>query len=378
MKVDHKVSKMTMKHVLWTITYTIFLILCVINWSAVTAFLGKLLSVISPVIIGIGFAFVFNLPMKYFERKLPSKIQSHRRLWSAICSGLLVVGILVFLINIIGPQIVDSVMMFKEELPNYIQRGQVIIDELVAALNISNANMVVIENYLTQLQSSFFSLLSDLLPRLLSIAGGVTAGIANTFLGLVMAIYMVASKDTLLRQCKALLKAFARTDIYDYVMYSAKLTNDAFSNFISGQLIEAFIIGVLCYIGCVILQIPYAPILGVFVGITNIIPIFGPIIGTVPGVILILLIDPIKAVIFVVFIIVLQQFEANIIYPRVVGNSVGLSGLWVLLGITIGGGFFGLLGIILGIPVVAVCYRLLSDEVKRRLDAKAPPCVVEE
>ena len=174
----------------------------------------------------------------------------------------------------------------------------------------------------------------------------------------------------MLNQLKNVLYAFLPEPVNSYVNHAATMANSTFSSFISGQLVEAVIIGVLCYIGCLVLKIPYAPILAVVIGCTNIIPIFGPIIGTFVCAVLIVFVSPIKAVIFIVFGICLQQFESNLIYPKVVGTSVGLSGLWVLFAITLGGGLFGLMGMLLGLPTFAVLYRLCGDEVARRIALK--------
>ena len=190
-------------------------------------------------------------------------------------------------------------------------------------------------------------------------------------LSLVLAIYMLASKERLLRHLKKFIHAFSSTKWANRILKVGHLANVTFYHFIAGQFTEALIISVLCFIGMTLLSMPYALLISVIIGVTSLIPIFGAFIGTLPGAFIIFIIDPMQALWFIVFIIVLQQFEGNIIYPRVVGNSIGLSGLWVMLAMLIGGSTFGILGMLLGIPLFSVFYQLLSSTVKARL-AKKP------
>ena len=199
---------------------------------------------------------------------------------------------------------------------------------------------------------------------------GLVGGIVNTFVGIIICIYLLSTKEKLLRQAKKLLFAFLPKKKAEYVCKIAETANDTFAKFISGQLIEAFIIGILCFIGMSVLGLPYALLISVIVGVTNMIPVVGPFIGAIPSGFIILMINPLQCLWFVIFIIVLQQIEANLIYPHVVGNSVGLSGLWVMFAIFVGGGLFGFLGIFLGVPGFAVIYRFASDYINSRLKKK--------
>lgn len=214
------------------------------------------------------------------------------------------------------------------------------------------------------------SVLTNLVPALVDVTKGITSGVTNLFLTLVITVYFIISKDKLVKQTKRMMYAFTPDKANDYLTHVAAIANRTFASFISGQLIEAVIIGVLCYIGCLILRFPYAPILSVIIGCTNVIPIFGAIMGVGISALLVAFVNPIQGLFFIVFGICLQQFESNLIYPRVVGNSVGLSGLWVLFAITIGGGLFGFMGMLLGLPAFAVCYTLLREEMNRRIEKK--------
>ena len=189
-------------------------------------------------------------------------------------------------------------------------------------------------------------------------------------MGFVMAVYMLLSKDKLLRQVKKVGHAFLNDQKFNQASEVLRLTSSTFENFLAGQLTESVIIGVLCYIGCIILDIPYASIAAVVIGFTNIIPYFGPIIGAVISSVLIIFVSPIKAVIFLIFSTLLQQFESNLIYPHVVGSSVGLSALWVLFAVSAGGGLFGIPGMVFGLPTFSVIYELMRRWTNQRLKEK--------
>lgn len=370
MKHNQSVGTLKIRDLLLLISFTFFLILCVLYWSTIFSGIRTVLSVLTPFILGFAMAYLFNLPMKYFEHHLPLKVTKYRRGISAFLSAFFVLGFLTFIISIVGPQLLSSVITLSESLPGYLETASEWLSVLVESLGISSAIFDQLLLTFESFQQEIFTYLQTYLPQIISFAGSFTVGIANTFVSLVIGLYLVASKEILIPQWKKLCNAFLPQKHYDYMMHVGQLTNRCFASFISGQMIESIIVGVLCTIGCIILDIPYAPLLGVIVGVTNIIPIFGPIFGTIPGAFIVLIIDPIKAIIFVVFVIVLQQVESNLIYPRVVGTSIGLSPIWILFAVTFGGGLFGILGIILGIPTVAVFYQLLSSMVNKRLQKK--------
>ncbi|GAA6427281.1 AI-2E family transporter [Dielma fastidiosa] len=364
-----KVKQLTVKNVLLIITYSVLLIFALINYQTILAFIGKILDLISPFFIAVGIAYVFNIPLKFYLNKLPEQMK-YRKALAAVLALVTILLIFFVIIRIIAPQLQESIGMLIDNVPGYIEKSNEFINKLTAEFEFSEEMLTQINNLIGEASKWLMSFATDLLPRLLAIGKGVTNGIMNLFLALIIAVYMTVSKEKLLNQLKNVLYAFLPEPVNSYVNHAATMANSTFSSFISGQLVEAVIIGVLCYIGCLVLKIPYAPILAVVIGCTNIIPIFGPIIGTFVCAVLIVFVSPIKAVIFIVFGICLQQFESNLIYPKVVGTSVGLSGLWVLFAITLGGGLFGLMGMLLGLPTFAVLYRLCGDEVARRIALK--------
>ena len=204
----------------------------------------------------------------------------------------------------------------------------------------------------------------------LGIASNVVTGFVNVTIGFVFAIYFLAQKEKITSQFNKVMDAYLPKKRVNKIKEIAHLSNKVFSSFVSGQCIEAIIIGVLCFIGMILLRLPYASTISVLVGFTALIPVFGAFIGTIFGAFLIFMISPLQAIIFVMFIIILQQLEGNLIYPKVVGKSVGLPGIWVLVAVTVGASINGVLGMLLSVPICSIIYSILATNVKDRLEGK--------
>ncbi|MXQ72794.1 AI-2E family transporter [Clostridiaceae bacterium DONG20-135] len=360
----------TLKHILLIITYAACMVLVILNFQDLKRWFFDVLGLLRPFVYAFGLAYVFQLPMKFFDRKLPESINRFRKGLCVILSLLVILIVAAFIFQIVVPQLLDSLLAFIDKFPAYVESLQKEIVNLIDKFEINGAVEQQLNNYSDQIQEGIMSVLTNLVPALVDVTKGITSGVTNLFLTLVITVYFIISKDKLIKQTKRMMYAFTPDKANDYLTHVAAIANRTFASFISGQLIEAVIIGVLCYIGCLILRFPYAPILSVIIGCTNVIPIFGAIMGVGISALLVAFVNPIQGLFFIVFGICLQQFESNLIYPRVVGNSVGLSGLWVLFAITIGGGLFGFMGMLLGLPAFAVCYTLLREEMNRRIEKK--------
>ena len=210
--------------------------------------------------------------------------------------------------------------------------------------------------------------LSDLGPHLLEFTSGLVSMVVTGVLALVFSIYMLSGKERLLSQCRRLLRAYVPPKFADPILDVVHLTGDTFTHFVTGQLIEACILGGLCSIGMLFIQPDYAPLIGVIIGSSALIPVAGAYIGAILSALLLLMVSPLKAVTFLIFLVILQQIEGNVIYPKVVGTSIGLPGIWVLAAVTVGGGLMGLVGVLLSVPIASVLYTLLRRDVHRRLD----------
>lgn len=360
----------TLKHILLIITYAACMVLVILNFQDLKRWFFDVLGLLRPFVYAFGLAYIFQLPMKFFDRKLPESINRFRKGLCVILSLLVILIVAAFIFQIVVPQLLDSLLAFIDKFPAYVESLQKEIVNLIDKFEINGAVEQQLNNYSDQIQEGIMSVLTNLVPALVDVTKGITSGVTNLFLTLVITVYFIISKDKLIKQTKRMMYAFTPDKANDYLTHVASIANRTFASFISGQLIEAVIIGVLCYIGCLILRFPYAPILSVIIGCTNVIPIFGAIMGVGISALLVAFVNPIQGLFFIVFGICLQQFESNLIYPRVVGNSVGLSGLWVLFAITIGGGLFGFMGMLLGLPAFAVCYTLLREEMNRRIEKK--------
>lgn len=369
MKKDKLLSQLTYKNILWIITYTILLILALLYIEPIISGVKMIFSLLKPFMIGFSLAYMFSIPMRYFQKKIPDKWKNKEML-SAILSFLCVVLVLTFVISVVVPQLRDSIMTLIEEFPSYAKATEETMMHYMSEYNLDEALIEQWNIYSKQIEETVLNVAKSILPMIMGMAGSIISTVTDLIMAIVSAIYFTVTKDTLLTHVKKACYAFLPKSAYEYGGNVVRLSDKTFSNFISGQLMEALIIGVLCYIGAIVLRLEYAPILAVIIGCTNIIPIFGPIIGTIICAVLLLFVSPMQAIIFVVFGILLQQFESNLIYPKVVGSSVGLSGIWVLLAVSVGGGLFGALGMILGLPVVAIIYRLFADEVHRRIKLK--------
>lgn len=365
-----KLRDFTLRNMILLVSYIALLILGLIYFDEILAFVGLLLDIINPFIIGFALAFILNIPMKFFIRKLPIKKEKTKKIVAATLSLLLIIAIVVISIIVILPQIIENIKSLIQNLPIYFNEISIVLEKVLSQVDISYDVAEKLKAFQETMVSDLLTQMTSWVP---SIASGVThftSSVVNIFMGVVMAIYMLFSKDKLLRQMRKLTRACLNDEQARNAKEVVALTGKTFENFVAGQLTESVIIGVLCYVGCIILNIPYASIAALVIGFTNIIPYFGPIIGAAISSILILLVSPIKAIIFIIFSSLLQQFESNLIYPHVVGSSVGLSALWVLFAVSVGGGLFGIPGMVLGLPTFSVIYELVRRWTNMRIQQK--------
>ena len=360
------------------VTYVIILAYAIFNFKNLISGATNIIGIISPFIIGIAIAFVLNLIMVIFEKKIFSfldnkkyiKYSKFKRPLSVALTFILVFVVIIGLIRFIIPQLIDSISTLTNAVPSYMKSFEVLISKYVSHTEILNT---VWNNFLSawkEVLQFTGQILASSLSGVLNITLGFTSGLFNFIISLFFAIYMLLNTEKLQLGMKKVLYAFSGKKFADKVMYLGKISNEAFSNYIGGQFIEAIIIGVLCFIGMIILNMPYALLISVIISVTALIPIFGAFIGTIPSAFIILIIDPMKALWFILFIIILQQIEGNLIYPKVVGGSIGLPPIWVILAMVIGGNTFGLIGILLGIPIFSVIYKVFKDIVDKRLNNK--------
>ncbi len=347
-------------------------------WNVVS----KIVSVISPFIVGFCIAYVVNLLLIPTERLWAfiwrkSKLKIKDKLKRPIClllSALIVFGAIFAIVFMVIPEFADTVVTFVERIPRYAVTVEGWYSDLAAGLANYNIELPAIHfdtEKVVDMATDFISNYGNsMLNKTVNITASIAGFLFNLILGIAFSIYVLAQKERLGRQANDVIYAVFSRKSADRILGLTTLTNRVFTKFVSGQLTEAVIIGILCFIGMLIFGMPYAPLISVLVGFTALVPIFGAFIGTGIGAFLILLESPVKAVWFVVFIIILQQLEGNLIYPKVVGKSVGLPGVWVLVAVTVGGGTFGVLGMLFAVPICSVLYVIFKEYIEKRLVAK--------
>lgn len=343
------------------------------HYQIVLSLLSKLLSVLMPFIIGCMIAFVLNVLMIRIEKQLSKvivnpKLKILKRVLSILGSIALVVGVVAIIIILIIPELVSAIKVIALSLPEVIDNLQNWTDSHSIYLpQLENLiNQIDVESLGNELSKFAKTEFSGVLDSTIDILAVIVNGIVNFVLGLVFAIYILMSKETLKNQTKRLINAYLPNKIADNIFEVARLSRTTFSNFIIGQTVEAFILGALCTIGMIILGLPYAPMVGSLVGITAFIPIIGAFIGGAIGAFMIFTVDYMQAFIFIIFLVILQQLEGDLIYPRVVGSTIGLPSIWVLFAVTVGGSLWGITGVLLGVPIVSVIYSLVKIQVKNR------------
>lgn len=343
--------------------------------DAVLTFLGKMLGVMSPLFIGIALAFVINGPFEWIRKQLMRALRSDRtekivRIMSVLLAHLAFLLVLTGMFYYIIPQFIDGVRQFSSNYPLYREQIDSFLNMLNSYLKLGTLDLSSFDNFVNQLPEKLSTILTGFLPRIFTITTSVLGTIVDIVLGFVLSIYILADKRNIERMLTRISRAYLPKSS-GRIEEVAVITTATFKKFIFGQLTEALILGVLCFFGMVIFGFPYALPISIMIGVSNLVPIAGPIIGTIPSTLILLLIDPVKALWFILFIVVLQQIEGNIIYPRVVGQSIGLPPLWLLLVVILGGGLFGVLGMILGVPIVTVAYQLLVSDLDKKLARKA-------
>lgn len=319
--------------------------------------------------IGIAIAFVFNKPYDFLRERYyhTGKIKKKIADILAICSVYLsVTAALAAMVWIVIPQLTQSVKSLVEDAGMYMENLQQELDTVTQIFNLPAVDLSYLTNAVLKGIVQINDTTGTFISTILSATGTVVNFLATALIALVFSIYLLAGKERILGQVDRLLKAYLPEKVYTYLLYLRKITVQSFENYIVGQSIEAVILGSLCFVGMLILRLDYASLVSVVVAVTALIPILGAYIGGTVAVILLVMVSPFKACIFLVFFLILQQIENKVIYPKVVGNRIGLSGIWVLLAITVGTKLGGIIGTVLGVPVTAILYTLLKDGVIRR------------
>ena len=366
-------KKVDIKDIKKLVIMAIVLIFAFIYISEIWSFVKFVIRIFMPFIIGLAIAFVLNVLMNTIENKWFKKWKAStkvKRPISLLVSIALVLGFIVFLLLLIIPNLQNTIELFADSIPAYSRSLQNLLNGWGINAEVINEIREVLDSLGTTLAEYIKNNSNQVIDVTLGIASNVVTGFVNITIGFVFAIYFLAQKEKITSQFNKVMDAYLPKKKISKIKEIATLSNKVFSHFVSGQCIEAIIIGVLCFFGMVILRLPYASTISVLVGFTALIPVFGAFIGTIFGAFLIFMVSPLQAIIFVMFIIILQQLEGNLIYPKVVGKSVGLPGIWVLVAVSVGASINGVLGMLLSVPICSIIYSILATNVRIRLEDK--------
>ena len=356
----------------------LYWVLC--NLALLAGALGALAGVLFPLTLGFCIAFVLNVPMRFLERHLfrHTKNKVLNRLRRPLCiliSLLFILAVLTAVFWLVVPELINAFVVLANTVPPF-------VSQITAWMQDNADRFPQLESWLAGLDIDWaktgreiFTYLTgqvtSLVDGTVQVISGTVGGITNAVIAFILALYILLGKEKLKGQCASVCRAFLPKRVSDTLLYVARLSSDTFASFVTGQCMEACILGTLCWLGMTLFRFSYAPMIGALVGICALIPIVGAVIGTVVGAFMILMVDPVQAILFVIFLLTLQQIEGNLIYPRVVGSSVGLPAIWVLASVTVGGTLWGIGGMLFAVPVCSILYTLARQITHRRLAAKA-------
>ena len=372
-----ELNKNNMKKILLIVTYGLVLFTILQNLSFIGTIFTKTVELIYPFILGAALAFIINIPMSIFEKMFKKK-KAGKRFVSLILAILTLIFIIGLVVGIVIPEIIDVTYKLLSGVPEAFENGKELILEFTEKYPFVNEKIQNLKFDFNNLDENFLKSMKNLLGTTTNIIGTtisssvtiistVFSGLLNFVIALIFAIYILLQKERLGGQFKKLFAAYLPKEKNERVLEIISTANTIFNNFITGQVKEAIILGVLCALGMTLFRFPYAVTVGILTAFTALIPVVGGLVGGAVGALLILSESLSQAIWFIIFMIVLQQLESNLIYPRVVGDSVGLPGIWVLVAITVGAGLFGIIGMLISVPILAVIYIFVRKDVNQKL-----------
>ena len=361
-------TKSTISNII-TVCTAVLLYLAISNFAIVRSVLGSIYGVISPFVVAFVLAFLLHTPVEWFEKTVFKKLKGKRAL-SILASYIIVAIIISALVVAAAPQIADSILSVGNNIPTYLQSLSDFLNKLITDYNWDPEFVSYVTEALNDVFKNISAFTLALVPKFLNWSVSLGGFAVDFFMSVIASVYMLATKERLIFQIKKFLYAFFKQKRADRIIEIGNITNIMFSKFINGKMMDSLIIAIICFIGMSFIYRPYALLISIVIGITNMIPFFGPFIGAIPSIVILLMVSPLDAVVFAIFVLALQQFDGNILGPKILGDSTGLAPIWVLVAITIGGGLFGFAGMLVGVPTFAVIYSLLSENMDKRLAAK--------
>lgn len=365
-------DKKALKTYLLLISFTIGLVLVVVYFREILRGIGFFFKLLTPLWAAIVIAFVLNRPYEWFRRWYERNIKLGPKpagTLAILTVYIVAIGVLALILRMVVPELFRNVKMFAEDADLYLSEIQRGLNQLTSLFQLQPIDLSALTLTLEKFLNTLTSTIDGMLPQIIDVTGNVASGIANALIALVLSVYLLNGKDGLLARIKRALRVYLPERVHRGLSGFSQTVTQVFGDFVAGQCKEAVILGSLCFVGMLILRLDYAGLVSVSIAVTALIPILGAFLGGAIGVLLLLFVSPAKALLFLAFLIVLQQVEGNIIYPRVVGRKIGLPGMWVLLGITVGGKLAGIWGMLLAVPITTIFYQLLKKDVQEREQA---------
>ena len=376
-----------LRNIILVILFTVLIIFFFIHINDVGKILKTVFAVLAPILYGLVIAYLLNYPYKAFRdhvfKKMGNKhkwLKKLKKPLSLLLTYIIIFGVVGFLVSTLIPELSSSITTLTNNIPVYERAIQTAANSAADFIyNLTGYDINQITSYknliklITGNDTTEFikNLMNNILPSAFSTVLGIGTSMYNWIIGIIISVYLLGSKERLIRQFKLLIVAYTPERFYKWFFKVGDVFNNKCGRFIVGKVIDSSIIGVMCFIGLSIFRFHYPLLISVVIGVCNMIPFFGPIIGAIPTTFLLLIINPMEALGFVVFIIVLQQFDGNVLGPKILGETVGISGFWIMVSVIVGGGLFGVPGMLLGVPVFAAVYTLIEEGVERRLKKKA-------
>lgn len=380
---NNKYATMSM-YAFLVICASIILYLGIVNMSEIQASISDFLGTLQPFIIGGSLAYILNFILKFYENYILSnekfkKLKKSGKRGIGLVLTYITASIITYLfIQFVLPQLMDSIIGLVNNIPQYVNNVTKYTNDIVDNLNLEPEYIDLITSKFGEAITHIISIISNLVPVIGNFILGATSSILNIIIGIIVSIYILIDKEKFMALGKKIVYALCTEERAKFILRLATQSNMTFSRFIGGKILDSFIIGVLTFIVLAIFKMPYVLLISVIIGVTNIIPFFGPFIGGIPAAIIILFVSPIQALWFVIIIIVIQQIDGNIIGPKILGDSIGISAFWILFSLLVAAKFMGFVGMVIGVPLFAIFYSIIKEIIEEKLKKKGLPIETEK
>ncbi|WP_419724926.1 AI-2E family transporter [Terrisporobacter petrolearius] len=367
--------------------YSLIVICCSIIFYFVASQIGSFsekisiaIGILYPFIIGFAIAYLLNFILDFYEVKMLGKTQwfgnlkrGHKRSIGLLLTYLTAVGICYLFIHFIVPQLIESIMGFVNEVPQYVDNVTRLFNNLINETNVSPEYAALIQEQMDKYIQFVMDFAKEIIPIVGNMLKVIASSVWNIVLGIIISVYLLIDKENFFAINRKIICALFSTKTSNRIFELTYRSNETFGKFLSGKIIDSAIIGVLSFVVFSVFKMPYTLLISVIIGVTNIIPFFGPFIGAIPSFIIILFVSPTKALVFLLLVFIIQQIDGNIIGPKILGDSIGISAFWILFAILVAGKFLGIVGMIIGVPLFAIVYSIIKEDVEYKLKNKELP-----